>query len=136
MLRRNLKLAKTTLRLFSQSTGPSTGTDIPPLQSQMVSSEQKTSISDMIHQLKFPLKLEGFSQVPEKKIVHAFQQIMAYSNLSEHWLIQHFQKIYYGVLYSMATNDTEFLNEYLEPGLAQAVKDSIQNLKAKDLTVD
>jgi len=108
---------------------------MPPVQSSMVARQLKTSISETVSQIKFPLKLEGVSQIPEKKIVYSFQQILAYSNLSEHWLMQHFQKVYYGLLYSIAANDTEFLDEYLEPGLSQAVKDGIGKLKSKDLTV-
>ncbi len=127
---------KTTLRLFSQHTAnPSGEASMPPTQNQIVSNEPKTSISEMISQFRFPLKIEGFSQVPEKKIVYSFQQIMAYSNLSEHWLMQHFEKVFYGALYSMAANDTEFLDEYLEAGLSKVVKDSIQRLKDKNMTV-
>ena len=81
-----------------------------------------------IESIKFPLSFRGFENIPDKTFSYSLQQILAYSNISEDWLNQHFEKIFLGTLHSFAARDYEFLEEYLETGLFTSVRDSLENM--------
>ena len=77
----------------------------------------------------FPLKIGGMKNIQEEKPSFIFNQMLNYSKMSKNWILDHLQKIYLGTLYSIEKNDKEFLEEYLEPSLANKLFEQISNLQ-------
>ena len=84
---------------------------------------------DFSEDFKFPLKLEGIQKIPDKKNSFIYNQILSYSKLSESWILDHLQKIYFGSLYSIIEKDEEFLSEYLEKNLKEKILKSVKEIE-------
>jgi hypothetical protein len=133
MIRAQFRLIGKSVRFFSsESLGPNLDKSMPEY-SAISPIGQKDQINETLNDLKFPFKLEGFSPIPDKKFALAYQQILAYSQISEQWLMKHFEKMFHGMIYSMAASDSEFIDEYLESNFAKNVKESNEGMKKKGL---
>lgn len=86
-------------------------------------------------EINFPYRFEGFPFIPEEKASIFFKQILSYANLSPFWLLEHYTKIFKGLLYSIAANDQEFIKEYTNEELANAIFDGINRVKTKNYSV-
>lgn len=96
----------------------------------------KLQKKDFNEDFKFPLKLEGIQEPPEKKSSFIYNQILSYSKVSESWILDHLQKIYFGTLHSIIEKDEEFLSEYLESNLKEKLINSISEIQKNNFKLE
>lgn len=56
---------------------------------------------------------------------------MGYYGVDHDVICNYLMKIYRGTLYSCVAKDNKFLEEYLEPGLAQRIKSDVESMEKK-----
>jgi len=79
-------------------------------------------------ELDLPYKLYGNQAKVEYKSGYMGDRIFSYHKVPKDFVTNHFNKIYSGVLYSIAARDEEFLSEYLEKNFSERLLASLTNL--------
>ncbi len=104
------------------------------MQQEIEESEENTAIHPQIpldEELELPYKLYGMAYDKEPKTSYMGDRVYAHHQLPKKVILSHLHKIYEGAVHSMATQDTEFLENYLEEGLASKLTKSLDTLAEK-----
>lgn len=109
----------------------------PKTDSSSIKKETKTSLRyyDFEASYRLPLKLNGMQDITEAKSSFIFSQILGYSKVSKHWILDYLQRIFEATLLAIEKRDEDFLNEYLESRFAESVLKTVEKVEKDGYTV-